>query len=153
MAGLDNVKVLVAGAGLAGLAAAQALEERNADVTVVESRDRVGGRVWTVRDGFQHRQHAEAGADLIEGEQEATLGLARSLGLHPVRILRDGFGYYGPDRGGRLKIQRLESAMREVMTPLGPLLQDYRLAEERWDSAIARWLARQSVADWLEQTN
>jgi monoamine oxidase len=153
MAGLDNVRVLVAGAGLAGLAAAQALEERNADVTVVESRDRVGGRVWTVRDGFQHRQHAEAGADLIEGEQEATLGLARSLGLHPVRILRDGFGYYGPDRRGRLRIQRLESAMREMMTPLRPLLEDYGLAEERWDSAIARWLARQSVADWLERTN
>lgn len=150
---LDNVKVLVAGAGLAGLAAAQALEQRNADVTVVEARDRVGGRVWTIRDGFKHRQHAEAGADLIEGEQDGTLGLARSLGLHPVRILRNGFGYYGPDRRGRLRMQRLESAMGEMMTPLGPLMRDYRLAEERWDSAIARGLARQSVAEWLERTD
>jgi monoamine oxidase len=45
MAGLDTVRVLVAGAGLAGLSAAEALEARNADVTVVEARDRVGGRV------------------------------------------------------------------------------------------------------------
>jgi monoamine oxidase len=153
MSSLQNVKVLVAGAGLAGLSAAQALEDRNADVTVVESRDRVGGRVWTIRDGFRHRQHAEAGADLIEGEQEATLGLARSLGLHPVRILRSGFGYYGPDRRGRLTIQRLENAMREMVTPLRPLIRDYRLAEDRWDSAVSRWLARQSVADWLDRTN
>ncbi len=153
MAALDNVNVLVAGAGLAGLAAARALEERHAHVTVVEARDRVGGRVWTIRDGFRFRQHAEAGADLIEGEQESTLDLARSLGLHPVRIIRTGFGYYGPDRRGRLKTQKLEGAMRDVMTPLFPLLGDYQLSEQRWDSAIARRLARQSVSDWLDSTN
>jgi monoamine oxidase len=153
MPGLDNVRVIVAGAGLAGLAAARALEERNADVTVVEARDRVGGRVWTIRDGFRQRQHAEAGADLIEGEQESTLTLARSLGLHPVRILRSGFGYYGPDKRGRLTVQRLESAMREMKAPLEAAMHDYELAEERWDSAIARRLARQSVADWLERAN
>jgi monoamine oxidase len=153
MAGLDNVRVLVAGAGLAGLAAARALEDRNADVTVAEARDRVGGRVWTIRDGFRQRQHAEAGADLIEGEQESTLELARSLGLHPVRILRTGFGYYGPDRRGRLSMQRLEGAMREMTAPLASPMHDYHLGEERWDSAIARRLARQSVAGWLDRTN
>ena len=58
---------------------------------MVEARDRVGGRVWTIRDGFRQRQHAEAGADLIEGEQEvdAANWPGRS-GLHPVRILRVG---------------------------------------------------------------
>ena len=151
MAGLDRVRVLVAGAGLAGLSAAEALEARNADVTVVEARDRVGGRVWTIRDGFRQRQHAEAGADLIEGEQESTLGLARSLGLHPVRILRTGFGYYGPNRQGRLAVQRLGGAMREMTAPLAEPMREYHVSEERWDSAIARRLARESVAAWLDR--
>ena len=44
--------MLVAGAGLAGLAAARDLAARGAAVTVVDARDRVGGRVWTIRDGF-----------------------------------------------------------------------------------------------------
>src|SRR5712692_6158683 len=94
---LAGSSVIVAGAGLAGLSAARRLEGRGAAVTMVEARDRVGGRVWTIREGFAARQHAEAGADLIEQEQEHVLKLAWEVGLAPVRILREGFGFYGPD--------------------------------------------------------
>ena len=74
---IAGTRVIVAGAGLAGLSAARELEARGASVTVIEARDRVGGRVWTLRDGFASRQHAEAGADLIEDEQEHVLRLGR----------------------------------------------------------------------------
>ena len=47
---LHGVRVIVAGAGLAGLSAARELEARGATTTVIEARDRVGGRVWTLRD-------------------------------------------------------------------------------------------------------
>jgi cation diffusion facilitator CzcD-associated flavoprotein CzcO len=43
--------VAVVGAGQAGLTAAYRLQQRGFDVTVFEARDRVGGRVWTVRKG------------------------------------------------------------------------------------------------------
>src|SRR5919107_2998416 len=71
--GLAGKSVVVAGAGRAGLTAAGALEARGAAVTIVEARNRAGGRVWTLRDQFADRQHAEAGADLIEEEQEHVL--------------------------------------------------------------------------------
>ena len=61
-----SAHVLVAGAGLAGLAAARELQDRGLRATVIEARTRVGGRVMTVRDGFAADQHAEGGADLIE---------------------------------------------------------------------------------------
>lgn len=40
-------RVLVVGAGMAGLAAARILHDTGFDVTVLEARDRIGGRTWT----------------------------------------------------------------------------------------------------------
>ncbi len=40
-------RVVVVGAGLSGLAAAQELRRQGYDVIVVEARDRIGGRIWT----------------------------------------------------------------------------------------------------------
>src|SRR5262245_16111150 len=100
-ASLNGVSVLVAGAGLAGLAAAHDLAARGATVTVVDARDRVGGRVWTVRDGFAEHQHAEAGGDLIDEAQHEIRALAGRNGLTLTRILRGGFGYVRVDGSGR----------------------------------------------------
>ena len=148
---LAGTSVIVAGAGLAGLAAARALEARGAAVTVVEARDRVGGRVWTLRTQFAGRQHAEAGADLIEEEQEHVLTLAKELGLKPVRILRESFGFYGPDARGRRRIHTGPGAMGKIGKLLADPVRDFKFAEERWDSAVALRLGRQSVAQWLDR--
>jgi monoamine oxidase len=43
-----GTRVVVVGAGFAGLAAADSLRARGAEVTVLEARGRVGGRVWSV---------------------------------------------------------------------------------------------------------
>ncbi len=88
--------MLVAGAGLAGLTAAYDLAAMGAAVTVIEARERLGGRVWTIRDGFADRQHAEAGGDMIDQSQHEIRNLADTLGLKLARILRGGFGYVRP---------------------------------------------------------
>ena len=147
---LAGTSAIVAGAGLAGLSAARALERRGATVTVIEARDRVGGRVWTIRDGFAGRQHAEAGADLIEGEQTHVLALARELSLAPVRILRRGFGFYGPDARGTRRVHPGPGAWAAAARMLKRDIEDFTLSEERWDGAVAARLARTSVADWLD---
>lgn len=74
----ESADVVVIGAGLAGLNAARLLVEGGARVVVLEARERVGGRVFSLRDvpGV-----AEAGANTILGAYARTLDLCRSLGL------------------------------------------------------------------------
>lgn len=148
---LSGKRVIVAGAGLAGLSAARDLEAAGASVTIVEARDRVGGRVHTLRTGFAGGLHAEAGADLIEGGQSFVLELAASLRLKPVRILKSGFRFYGMAADGVNRVQRIETTFKELGRLLQREVDDYCLAGKRWDSAIAQHLAREPVSSWLDR--
>jgi monoamine oxidase len=47
---LQNSDVVIVGAGVAGLAAAQQLLAHGRDLAALEARDRIGGRIWTLHD-------------------------------------------------------------------------------------------------------
>jgi monoamine oxidase len=150
---LRGVPVLVAGAGLAGLAAARDLAARGADLTIVEPRDRVGGRAWTIRNGFAERQHAEAGGDMIDEAQTEIRALAGEVGLKLSPILRGGFGLARRDGSGRTKIVARNASNRwdALSKRLEDLGKEYKLAERRWDSPATAAIARRSVAQWLDE--
>lgn len=150
---LAGATVLVAGAGLAGLAAARDLSALGADVTVIDARDRVGGRVWTIRDGFAESQHAEAGGDMIDEAQHEIRDLCKEVGLKLTRILRSGFGYVRPDAAGKPRIVSRDASRGwdRLARSLDSVIRPYRLAEQRWDTPIATDLARRSVAQWLDE--
>jgi monoamine oxidase len=150
---LAGATVLVAGAGLAGLAAARDLSALGAHVTVIDARDRVGGRVWTIRDGFGEGQHAEAGGDMIDEAQNEIRDLCKEVGLKLTRILRAGFRFVRADASGKLRtVSRDASGTWERLAQcLGDEIRPYRLAEQRWDTPIAADLARRSVAQWLDE--
>jgi monoamine oxidase len=150
---LGGVRVLVAGAGLAGLAAARDLMLNGADVTVVDARNRVGGRVLTVRDPFVGGQHAEAGGDLIDESQREIRQLAQDLRLKLVPILRGGFGYVRAEASGRVRVVGPQTAggWDRLAKSLSALIRVYCLAEQRWDSPVTADLGRRSVASWLDE--
>lgn len=82
MQGTERADVIVLGAGVAGLAAAQALVGTELEVVVLEARDRLGGRVHTDKHfaGFP----LEFGAEFVHGERAPTWELIDRLGLHTV---------------------------------------------------------------------
>jgi monoamine oxidase len=74
-------RVVVLGAGLAGLAAAYNLMRHGYDVIVLEAQGRPGGRVETVRDGFRRGGHAEMGAIRVFETHEHTQAYVDEFGL------------------------------------------------------------------------
>lgn len=149
---LQGRVVVVAGAGLAGLTAAYDLRRRGARVSVVEARDRVGGRVWTMREGFCGGQHAEAGGDLIDSDQEAIRQVAKDLDLPLSPILRGGFAFVRQGaRAPRMEpVSTTGGTWAELAQVAEPWVRAYRLSDRRWDGPIARRLADCSVAEWLD---
>jgi monoamine oxidase len=74
-------KVLVLGAGLAGLSAAYELAEKGHDVTVLEARMRPGGRVCTLREAFSDGLYADCGASEVPSGHKLTMHYIELFGL------------------------------------------------------------------------
>lgn len=77
--GSSTPSVIVVGAGLAGLRCATDLVAAGCEVTVLEARPRVGGRVWS--HALANGQWCERGAEFVDGAHSEVLALVASLGL------------------------------------------------------------------------
>jgi len=143
--GDERADVLVIGAGLAGLNAARLLSDNGARVLVLEARDRVGGRVCSLRDV---RGVPEAGANTMLGAYARALDLCRNLKLETVdwssRRVHDSTTFA---IGGRLVAQR-----DWAQSPLNPFAAaDRAIPPGAWAMAqVKRHNPLQRASDWLD---
>ncbi|MGZ8351135.1 MAG: flavin monoamine oxidase family protein, partial [Allosphingosinicella sp.] len=112
-------KVVILGAGISGLVSAYELRRAGWDVTVLEARDRVAGRVWTVRSGdhivqtgrpdqtctFADGHYLNAGAARLPSQHHTILGYARRLGV-PLEVMVNSNRSAKWDFGGRVHCDR-----------------------------------------------
>lgn len=78
------MRVIVVGAGLAGLSAAEFLLGGGADVTLIEAEQRFGGRARTVRAPYVGGQYAESGAEWIDSIHWRMLNLLQRFGIETL---------------------------------------------------------------------
>lgn len=97
-------RVVIVGAGLAGLVAGYELKRAGHDVTILEARNRVGGRVFTLRTPFSDGHFAEAGAARIPVDHDMTIGYADHFGLTLDPFYPDSGYYMNVSEGNRTLI-------------------------------------------------
>jgi len=139
---MTNVDVAVVGAGLAGLCAARRLAQSGLSISVLEARDRVGGRTWsrTLADGTV----LDLGGQWIGPMQTRVVALARELGVESFPTYNDGE-----------TLRFLSGDPQEVLQNLVLLFQKLEAMAEQiplerpWTAAYAREWDAQTFQTWL----
>lgn len=100
----DPKRVIVVGAGMAGLVAASELLRAGHDPLILEARGRVGGRIYTVREPFAPGLHAEAGAMRIPRSHDLTMAYIEKFALRTFPFTMGSGRAYCHLRGARLRM-------------------------------------------------
>ncbi len=148
-------RVVVVGAGLAGLTAAYRLKQAGVVAEVHEAGDRVGGRCWTLRGFFDDGQIAEHGGELIDQGHTQLRQLASELDLSLDNLIsaEDGNELTAWFDNARYSY---DEAVDDVKAGWQKLHKDLSAASypTTFDSFTKRGkeLDGMSILDWLDET-
>jgi len=154
--GVAAPKLVVVGAGLAGLNAAYSLQNAGYDAEIHEASNRIGGRCWTLRGAFADGQIVERGGELIDQSHTATRQLAQGLGLNLDNLLQaeqngtellgyfDGRPYSYAEMTDDIKAawQKIHSDVSAASYPT-----TFEISTQR-----GRELDNMSIVDWINET-
>jgi putrescine oxidase len=153
-----NRDVVIVGAGVAGLTAANDLRRAGLSVAVLEARDRAGGRLWTdVIDGAM----LEIGGQWVSPDQDALIDTVAELGLETYERYREGDSVYINEAGELTRFTgeifpvpaETERAMVALIDELDALVAQMD-PDRPWEHPDAEALDRISFETWLaEQTD
>ncbi len=111
-------RVIVAGAGLAGLSAAYELEQAGHQVTILEAQTRAGGRVQTLREPFSDGLYGECRAVRISDQHGFTHHYVRQFGLALEPFLNPQLAPIFFAGGKRLDLRPLGELAGRYLLPL-----------------------------------
>jgi monoamine oxidase len=147
-------RVVIVGAGLAGLTAAYRLHQAGVASQVYEARDRVGGRCWSARD-WHGGQVCEHGGEFIDTRHVHIRGIVEELGLQ----LDDLYASWGADWKSFTWLDGARTLPSEILAPMNQAAKDLAriartngsfLAPEATSAAVA--FDEMSEEEWIGET-
>jgi monoamine oxidase len=162
-AATSDARVVVVGAGLAGVTATYQLRKVGVNAHLYEARDRLGGRCWTSR-GWVDGQIAEHGGEFIDTRHVHIRQLVRQLGLELDDLFAGRYGPYTPNLVGntllhhktiKAEMKPVQPAVTAAARKIGLLTAGGKvnMAAISWPTATPAAIAMDqlSMAEWLEQ--
>jgi monoamine oxidase len=134
----NNKKVVILGAGLAGMTCAYELTKLGYQCTILEARERTGGRCWSIRNGSKHTEtdkptvtaafdeglYFNAGPSRIPHHHQLTMHYCKELGV-PLQVYNNvnESAYYfaegkGPLSNKKIRNREVHNDIRGYMTEL-----------------------------------
>lgn len=116
-----KMKVIIIGAGASGLLAAKTLSKAGVEVMILEARERLGGRIYTLSDGT-FPQPAELGAEFVHGNLKQTLSLLKEANIDYYKTggqmwqVKDGVWQQGAmfDEQWNVFIEKLQQLQTDI---------------------------------------
>jgi monoamine oxidase len=160
-------KVVIVGAGLAGLAAGYELKRAGHTPIILEAQQRVGGRVYTLRDPFTKGLYAEVGAMRIPRAHKLTLAYIEKFDLTTNDFTMDNPNAYFHIGGRKIRIaegdanpallgfevgahEQGQTAGRLWLKAIKPLLDKLEKdGDAAWDEIVAQY-DQYSTREFLE---
>lgn len=147
----SSPRVVVIGAGLAGLAAAYELSRSGAEVTVLEARNRIGGRVLSFRD-LVPGGTMEGGAELIGSNHPIWNAYKEQFKLSFLDVTDEDGEAPIVLNGRRLTAAQAGQLWDEMSTALTGLNADAAALRDpfaAWDASMARTWDLRSLGEWI----
>ena len=145
-------RVVVVGAGFSGLAAAYELSRAGYEVTVVEARNRVGGRVISFSE-FVPGKSVEGGGELIGSNHPAWVAYAKQFGLQFLDVSEEDLEAPIVLNGKKVTAEQSEQLWEEMEKAFSTILADAAKvdADQPWKANNAEALDKRTLADWINK--
>lgn len=146
------MQVIVVGAGLAGLTAACRLVEHDVDVTVLEARDRVGGRTHGIE--VAPGSWVDAGAAYLGDRHTELTALVTKLGLEVMPTAMDGASRFALGESSETAAGRFPPLNAVALGEMFDLLDELTKlvdVDRPWLTPDAGVLDNLTVAEWVEK--
>src|SRR5437016_1319701 len=124
-------EILIIGGGIAGLSAASVLVRNDCAVTILEAKERLGGRIHTIRDGSLP---IELGAEFLHGESKTIRSAIEAAGLSTHEVSEK----YRLLENGKLKWVKFWDKMSRII---------HRVDPEQPDCSFQEFIAAQDLKD------
>ncbi len=149
-------KVVIVGAGTAGLVCAYRLQEQGIAARIIEASTRVGGRMFSLRNFFPDNQLTELGGEYIDSSHHTMRDLVKELGLTLNDLGSEeepegAHGFFFEDR-----LLPVDGSFIDLFRPVAKAIADDLKpmkvrGEISYDTPHAKATDRLSIPEWFEK--